>query len=175
MEKSLDKLFRGVEILIGIFLAVMITLTFMNVVMRFFFSAGFSWSEEVARLCFIYLVYLGTIGAYRDNQHLGVEMLVEKASPFFKKLLYFLIQAMVIWMMVWLTVGSWQLAVQSVNDRWVATQYPRFLVNGIGVVTGVSIILIALANLYKLFFLKRPVLELMKPVVSDPDHAAAMD
>ncbi len=175
MEKSLDKLFRGVEILIGIFLAVMIGLTFMNVVLRFFFSLGFSWSEEVARLCFIYLVYLGTIGAYRDNQHLGVEMLVEKASPFFKKLLYTLIQGMVIWMMVWLTIGSWQLAVQGLNDRWVATQYPRFLVNGIGVVTGVSITLIALANLYKLFALKRPVLELMKPVDSDPDHAAAMD
>ena len=175
MDKILDKLFRGVEILIGIFLAIMITLTFTNVVMRYFFSSGFSWSEEVARLCFIYLVYLGTIGAFRDNQHLGVEMLVEKASPFFKKLLYTLIQLMVIWMMVWLALGSWQLAMQSMGDRWVATQYPRALVNGIGVVTGVSVSLIALANLYKLFFLKRSVPDLMKVTDSDPDHAAAMD
>ena len=76
MTNAMDKLFRGIQILIAIFLGIMIFLTFLNVIMRYVFSSGFVWSEEIARICFIYLVYLGTIDAYRDNRHLGVEMLV---------------------------------------------------------------------------------------------------
>ena len=177
MDVFLNRLFRGIEILIGIFLAIMIILTFLNVVLRFVFSSGFAWSEEVTRLCFIYLTYLGTISAFRDNRHLGVEMVLEKVSKPIQRILYVVIQLIVIWMMVWLAVGSWQLALQSINDRWVATQYPRALVNGIGVVTGVSIILIALGNLFRLFFMKVPVDELVQIVDRDPaaSVAASMD
>ncbi|MDR1709489.1 MAG: TRAP transporter small permease [Candidatus Accumulibacter sp.] len=161
MKKFLDKLFRGVEILMAVFLTVMIVLVFMNVILRYVFSSGFAWSEEVARLCFIYLVYLGSIGAMRDNQHLIIDSLLTRIPVWAQKSLYFLIQASIIWVMGILTVGSWHLVVQNLNDRWVATQYPIFLVYAIGVVTGVSIIVIALANLYRLFALKLSVAELV--------------
>lgn len=169
METMLNRLFRGVEILIGIFLAVMILLTLANVVSRFVFNTGFAWSEEVARLCFIYLVYLGTIGAFRDNRHLGVEMVIENVNPGVQKVIYVVIQGVVIWMMGWLALGSWQLAMQNINDRWVATQFPRALVSGVGVVTGVAIILIALANLYRLFVQRVPVDDLLR--IRDADAA----
>lgn len=175
MQTFLDRLFRSVEILIGIFLAVMIGLTLLNVVMRFVFNSGFAWSEEVARLCFIYLVYLGTIGAFRDNRHLGVEMVIERVGPTVQKVIYFLIQGVVIWMMVWLTLGSWQLAMQNVNDRWVATQWPRALVSGVGIVTGVSIILIALANLYRLLVQRVSVDELIRISDADADSSDPAD
>ena len=48
--KKFDLLFRGVEVLMAFFLAVMIFLVFANVVLRYLFSTGFAWSEEVARL-----------------------------------------------------------------------------------------------------------------------------
>ncbi|MDN5569644.1 MAG: TRAP transporter small permease [Propionibacteriaceae bacterium] len=169
MHSFLDKLFRGVEILIGVFLATMIALTLLNVIMRFVFNSGFAWSEEVARLCFIYLVYLGTIGAFRDNRHLGVEMVIESVKPTVAKVLYVVIQGIVIWMMGWLALGSWHLALQNINDRWVATQFPRALVSGVGLVTGIAIILIALANLYRLFVQRTPVDELLR--IRDVDAA----
>lgn len=175
MSRSLDKLFRGVEILMAVFLAIMIALFFMNVVLRYLFSTGFAWSEEIARLCFIYLVYLGTIGAYRDNRHLGVETLINRASPGVQKVLYAAIQLIVIWLMALLTIGSWELAVQNLGDRWVATQYPRALVYGIGVVTGVSIILVAAANLYRLLVQKLSVAELMKIRDADADESYATE
>ena len=73
MKKLTDKLFKTIEILIAVFLACMILLLFMNVVLRYVFNTGFVWSEEIARLCFIYLVYLGAIGAARDNRHLLID------------------------------------------------------------------------------------------------------
>ncbi len=163
MTNAMDKLFRGIQILIAFFLAVMIVLVFANVVMRYVFSTGFAWSEEIARLCFIYLVYLGTIDAFRDNRHLGVEMLVERVGPRARKIIYAVIQGIVIWMMGLLAFGSFTLAKQGLRDKWVATGYPLFLISGVGVVTGVSIILLAIANIVKMFSGKQTVLELMAP------------
>ena len=156
-----NALFRGVEILMAFFLTVMIVLVFMNVLLRYLFSTGFAWSEEIARLCFIYLVYLGSIGAMRDNQHLIIDSVLTRVPVLAQKAIYFLVQASIIWVMGILTQGSWQLVIQNLNDRWVAPQFPIFLVYGVGVITGVSISIIALANLYRLFVLGMPVSELL--------------
>lgn len=163
MTGFMDKLFRGIQILIAVFLGIMICLVFLNVVLRYVFSTGLAWSEEIARICFIYLVYLGTIDAYRDNRHLGVELLVERSGPKMQKVLYLAIQLIVIWMMVILSIGSWRLTMQTMNDHWVATGFPRALINGVGIVTGLSIVSLAVSNIIKLFVSKVPVMELMTP------------
>ena len=158
---KLHALFRGIELLMAFFLAVMIALVFMNVVLRYAFSSGLAWSEEIARLSFIYLVYLGAIGAMRDNQHLIVDSILSRIPSLWQKTIYYLIQVATIWFMWILTVGSWELVLQTLADRWVATQIPIYLVYGVGVVTGLAIIVIALANLYRLLVLKASVVELV--------------
>ena len=168
---NLNLLFRSIEALMAFFLAVMIVLVFTNVVLRYVFSTGFEWSEEIARLCFIYLVYLGAIGAMRENQHLIIDSVLSRIPDIWQKAIYFLVQAGIIWMMVVLTSGSWQLVMQNLGDRWVATQFPIYLVYAVGLVTGVSIIVIALANLYRLVVLKRPVSELLS-VRHEPEQDA---
>ncbi|MDR3325212.1 MAG: TRAP transporter small permease [Spirochaetaceae bacterium] len=161
MKRFLDALFRGVETLITVFLAVMILLVFMNVVLRYLFGKGFVWSEEIARLCFIYLVYLGAIGAMRDNRHLLIESVLLRVPPLVGKIVYAAVQVCIIWLMYILTAGSLALSAQNLHDRWVATQFPTYLVFGIGAVTGVAIGIIALANLYRLFVLKMSVASLI--------------
>lgn len=168
---NLNLLFRSIEALMAFFLVVMIVLVFTNVVLRYVFSTGFEWSEEIARLCFIYLVYLGAIGAMRENQHLIIDSVLSRIPDIWQKAIYFLVQAGIIWMMVVLTRGSWQLVMQNLGDRWVATQFPIYLVYAVGLVTGVSIIVIALANLYRLVVLKRPVSELLS-VRHEPEQDA---
>jgi len=168
---NLNLLFRSIEALMAFFLAVMIVLVFTNVVLRYVFSTGFEWSEEIARLCFIYLVYLGAIGAMRENQHLIIDSVLSRIPDIWQKAIYFLVQAGIIWMMVVLIRGSWQLVMQNLGDRWVATQFPIYLVYAVGLVTGVSIIVIALANLYRLIVLKRPVGELLS-VRHEPEQDA---
>lgn len=170
VTRFLDRLFRGVEILMAALLALMVLLVFSNVVLRFLFSTGFVWSEEITRLAFIYLIYLGTVGAFRDNRHLGMDTLLEKVSPTVQKVFFVLIQLIIIWVMWLLVQGSWGLAMQNAADRMVATQYPRSLIFGAGVVTGVAITLIALGNLYRLLILKRSVSDLL--LVRDDDETA---
>ncbi|MFP3089984.1 TRAP transporter small permease [Treponema sp. TIM-1] len=162
MKKFLNTLFRGIEILIAFFLAVMIVLVFMNVVFRYLFSKGFAWSEEIARLCFIYLVYLGSIGAMRDNRHLLIDSVLNRVPVICQKIIYALVQICIIWLMVILTQGSWGLVLQNLNDNWVATKFPTFLVYTSGLITGIAISIIALANLFRLLILKIPVSDLIK-------------
>ncbi|MDR1031041.1 MAG: TRAP transporter small permease [Treponema sp.] len=162
MKAFLDTLFKAVEVLIAFFLAVMISLVFMNVVCRYLFSKGFAWSEEIARLCFIYLVYLGSIGAMRDNQHLIIDSILSRVPLMAQRLIYFLVQVGLLWLMSILTRGSWLLMLQNLRDRWVATHFPTYLVYAAGLITGIAIGIIALANIFRLVIMKMSVADLLK-------------
>jgi TRAP-type C4-dicarboxylate transport system permease small subunit len=152
----------------------MILLVFANVVLRYLFNKGFTWSEEIARLCFIYLVYLGSIGAMRDNRHLLIDSFLSRVPVVWQKIIYALVQICILWLMAILTAGSWGLVVQNLRDRWVATHFPTFLVYASGVITGVAIIIIALANLFRMVVLKIPVPELIK-IPDEADKAEFVD
>jgi TRAP-type C4-dicarboxylate transport system permease small subunit len=162
VKKFLNGLFKGIEIMIAILLAVMIILLFLNVVLRYVFSKGFVWSEEVTRICFIFLVYFGSIGAMRDNRHLIVETVLVRVPEVAQKILYVIIQGIIIWMMSILVIGSWSLAVQTINDHWLATGFPTFIVWLVGLIMAAAIIIISLASLFRLIFLKESVAELIK-------------
>jgi TRAP-type C4-dicarboxylate transport system permease small subunit len=62
-------------------LTVMTLVLFAQVVARYLFDSGLSWSEELARYTMIWVVYLGTAVVYRDNSHISVTALEESLSP----------------------------------------------------------------------------------------------
>jgi TRAP-type C4-dicarboxylate transport system permease small subunit len=172
MNKVLAKVFKGIEILISTMLGVMIILVFANVVARKVFNHGFVWSEEIARICFIYLVYLGAIGAMKDNNHLLVETVLVRVPKKIQKFLYAFIQILIIWLMYILTMGSFGLVLQNINDRWVATQIPVPFIWISGAIAGSAISLIAIVNLFRLFVLKNTVEELISaPIMENSEDS----
>jgi TRAP-type C4-dicarboxylate transport system permease small subunit len=162
MNKILDAIFKVIEIMIALFLALMIFLVFLNVAGRYLFNIGFVWSEEISRLCFIFLVYLGSIEAMRDNRHLMIDTLMLKAAKPAQIAIYTLVQLCIIWLMTIQIRGSWGLVIQNRNNRWVATGFPAHIVHFFGVILGVSITIIAVFNLIRLFVFKTPVEELIR-------------
>ena len=169
---AVDKLFRAIEILIAIFLGVMIFFTFLNVVLRQF-SIGFAQTEEISRICFIYLIYLGSIIAARENQHLMIDTLICKLPEAGQKVLYVIIQALIIWLMATLANGSFTNAWNNRNDFWVATHFPIFFVHFAGGLLGVAVIIISIVNLYRLFVKKEPVMELFASHGNSDDPTVA--
>lgn len=168
LGRLVEGIFKGMEYIIAVFLAVMIFFTFLNVVLRQF-DMGFAWSEEISRICFIYLVYLGSIIAAKENQHLMIDTLITKLSGHAQKALYVLLQAIIIAMMGFLATGAWQNAWKNRNDFWVATHFPVFFVHFAGVLLGAAVIVISLVNIYRLFVLKESVLDLFIPPTADED------
>jgi len=162
LNRLSNRIFKAIEIMIAVFLAVMISLVFMNVVARYVFSAGFVWSEEIARLCFVFIVYLGSIEAMRDNRHLMIDTAMRKAPRPLQAALYATAQGIVVWMMIVLTRGAWGLAVQNRRNAWIATGFPSYVVHFFGCLLGASVALIAVFNLVRLFVFKMPVSELIR-------------
>jgi len=148
--------------MIAIFLGLMILLVFVNVLVRNILNIGFVWSEELARLCFIFLVYLGSIEAMRYNRHLLIDTLLLRVSKFWQVSIYAFTQLGIIWVMVILTQGAWRLVLTNFKNVWIATGFPSYIVHLFGCILGVSVVIIAVANLIRLFIFKIPVVDLIR-------------
>jgi hypothetical protein len=154
----IDKLFRIIEIVIAIFLGVMIVFTFLNVILRQF-SLGFAWTEEVTRITFIYLVYLGAIIAARENRHLMIDTLINKVSPAAQKVLYIIIQGTIIWLMGMLAMEHSK--TPGTTERLLGgNALPCFSCAFCRCASRCFGYHISLVNLYKMLILRVPVLEL---------------
>lgn len=53
--------------------AIMVSVIFIQVFMRYVMSNSLSWSEELARYCFIWLIYIGISYAVKHHRHIKVD------------------------------------------------------------------------------------------------------
>lgn len=102
MNRWVDAVFRAVETVIALMLAIMVVLVFGNVVLRYGFNSGITLSEEVSRWLFIWITFLGALVALRERAHLGVDMVVAKLPPLGKKIclvLSYLTMMYILWLL----------------------------------------------------------------------------
>lgn len=62
------------ELLGSILLAIMATIAFLNVVVRYCTSFSFAWSEEITINLFVWVTLLGTARAFRNGTHLAMSI-----------------------------------------------------------------------------------------------------
>lgn len=62
------------EILGAILLAAMVTIAFLNVIVRYCTSFSFAWSEEMTVNFFVWVTMLGTACAFREGKHLAMNI-----------------------------------------------------------------------------------------------------
>ena len=72
---------RGLEHLCALLVVVMVVLLSIQVVGRYVFANPPDWTEELARMTFIYLTFVGGALAIVRNAHLRIESLHERLSP----------------------------------------------------------------------------------------------
>ncbi|WAI82330.1 MULTISPECIES: TRAP transporter small permease [Achromobacter] len=88
-------------------LVVMVVLLFGNVALRYLFNSGINASDEVSRLAFVWLIFLGAVIALRDHQHIGVTMLVDRFGPTARRVSHVFCQLLVLWVLWLMAQGSW--------------------------------------------------------------------
>jgi TRAP-type transport system small permease protein len=71
MRRWTDALFRLLEAVLVAVLATMVCLVFGNVLLRYGFASGITISDEIARLLFLWITFVGSISVLRLNGHLG--------------------------------------------------------------------------------------------------------
>lgn len=73
-----DRLFKVVEVALSAMLAAMLVMVLGNVVLRYGFGTGISVAEELSRLLFIWVVFVGAVLAARERAHLSVDLLASR-------------------------------------------------------------------------------------------------
>ncbi|MDE0532942.1 MAG: TRAP transporter small permease [Albidovulum sp.] len=113
---------------IAVILGLMVIVTFINVVMRYGFSASFIWSLEITLVLFSWLVLLGMSYCVKKRAHLGVDALVNIVSRKWKRILGIAAAAVCVAYAFLLFKGAWDYwapfaGMDSTTGRWFPTGF----------------------------------------------------
>ena len=141
---------RLLEYVIAGCLSLMCVLVFGNVVMRYAFNSGILVAEELSRMLFVWLVFLGAIVAMRERAHLGADMLVRRLPPAGQKACLFLSYLVVLLCLgMFLKGGLAQVAINFQN-RGPVTGIPIGVFDLAGVVCAVTMIALVTMDAWRL-------------------------
>jgi TRAP-type C4-dicarboxylate transport system permease small subunit len=93
------------EVAGALILAVMITVTFANVVTRYAIIYPLAWTEEITVSMFVWIVLLGTSIAFRSNSHLSMTFVYDFMPLPLKKISFLIANGMSIFffaLLIWL-------------------------------------------------------------------------
>ncbi len=123
MKRLIALYFNALRVMIALLLVGMVILVFGNVVLRYAANSGIPVSEELSRWFFVWLVFLGSIVALRDHQHLGIDTLVRKLPMLGRKGCFALSHSLMIFVSAMFLVGSW--------DQFLINLHTRATVSGL--------------------------------------------
>lgn len=129
-------------------LAVMALAVFSNVVLRYGFGSGVPASEELSRLLFVWMVFMGATAAYPRGEHMAFTALLRPwRGRAFMPWLARLIHALVVLAAGLVAWGAWQQVVVGLDSHSVVMGYPTALLPLPALLCSVAIGLMALVNL----------------------------
>ena len=80
----------------GVFLMITILVVILNVLLRYLFSGGLFWVEEVATASFIWSIFIGSAAAYRHNLHIGIDLITKLFNERVKEILSVVINSLMV-------------------------------------------------------------------------------
>jgi gluconokinase len=102
---------------------------FINVVLRYGFGSGIAASEELSRLLFVWMVFIGATAAYPAGEHMAFTSLVGmlQKRPLAMALMTILIRLLVLLACVLVAWGAWQQVIVGMDSKSVVLGYPAAL------------------------------------------------
>lgn len=132
-------------------LGVMATAVFVNVVLRYGFGSGIAASEELSRLLFVWMVFIGAAASYPLGEHMAFTSLVAALAKRPRALLAatLLIRLLVLLACGLLAWGAWQQVLVGWGSRSVVLGYPTALLPLPALLCALAIGAMALAELVR--------------------------
>jgi len=134
----------------GLCLGVMACAVFLNVVLRYGFGSGIAASEELSRLLFVWMVFIGATAAYPRGEHMAFTslLLAFKHRLVLIRSITVLVRLLVLLGCVFLGHGAWQQVVIGMNSVSVVLAYPVALLPLPVLLSSVAIGLMAIKELF---------------------------
>lgn len=151
LPASTGRFQRAANALMGACLGVMAVAVFVNVVLRYGFGSGIVASEELSRLLFVWMVFIGATAAYPAGEHMAFTSLVAllKDRPGAMAAMTVLIRLCVVLACVMLGWGAWLQVVAGMATYSVVLRYPASLLPLPAMLCAIAIGVMAIIELVK--------------------------
>jgi TRAP-type transport system small permease protein len=132
-------------------LAVMALAVFTNVVLRYGFGSGIAASEELSRLLFVWMVFIGGTAAYAAGEQMAFTSLLLplRTKPRALRAMSRLIHALVLLAAGLVAYGAWQQVLVGLEGRSPVMAYPMALLPLPALLSAAAIALMALVQLLR--------------------------
>src|SRR4051812_48857717 len=150
-ERAPGRMQRITHALMAGCLGVMAVAVFINVVLRYGFGSGIAASEELSRLLFVWMVFIGATAAYPAGEHMAFTTLVGllQKRPLAMACMTALIRLLVILGATLVAWGAWQQVVIGMDSHSVVLGYPAALLPLPALLSAAAIAVMALIELLK--------------------------
>ncbi|MCV9996868.1 TRAP transporter small permease [Pararhizobium sp. YC-54] len=138
MTDIADRLQKIIEWVMAGTLAVMVVLVFGNAAGRYLLNSSFAASEEISRLAFVWLIFLGATVAVRERAHVGVDMLVLRMPRAGKRICLVITNVLILYALWLFAAGSWQQTVIGMNSHAPVTGVPLAAFSAAGLVAAIG-------------------------------------
>lgn len=157
MRKPIDLLFKLFEAVMVACLFGMVVMVFGNAVLRklsdygiVLFGGGITVSEELSRILFVWLTFVGAVVVARDGAHMGVETLVARFGPRGRRGLMLVTNVLIVVCCAVFFWGTWQQAPIHRGNYAPITGVSMLWVYGIGFVASVGMGLLAATQVLRI-------------------------
>ncbi|MBX3618492.1 MAG: TRAP transporter small permease subunit [Rhizobacter sp.] len=142
------RLYRWADTAMAVTLGVMALAVFVNVVLRYGFGSGIAASEELSRLLFVWMVFIGATAAYPAGEHMAFTSLLHplQSRPALMAAAARVIHALVVFTCVLVGWGAWQQVVVGLESKSVVLGYPSALLPLPALLSSAAIGVMALVN-----------------------------
>jgi len=123
-SKVFKRLENGLETVVVSLFALFLAVIFLQVVMRYVFNASLTWSEELARYLFIWVLMLSVALAIRDNANMRVTFILDVIPWPFKGVVTVVISLLMIAFEAYLAYYGFSLAQKVFFDLSPAMRIP---------------------------------------------------
>lgn len=146
-----EKFQKSMNVVMAIMMAIMAILVFFNVVLRYGFHSGINGSEEIARLLFVWVSFIGAVAAMASRGHLGVDIVLKRLALLPRRLVGLLGRLVIIAVLLVMLWGCWQQMVIN-NDTLTSgvIAYPMSWPYAAGVFASVGCLIFAVVDVIKL-------------------------
>lgn len=128
------------ELIIVACLAIMGILVFGNVVLRYGFNSGIAVSEELSRLLFVWLIFLGAVLASAERVHIGFDTLQRHVGKRTRRALIVFSGLLILAGSVIFIVGGYQQTLVNLANTYPVLGISYGWLYGVGIVFGVALI-----------------------------------
>lgn len=149
LTRLFSRLFEGIVVFC---MATMVTLVFINVVLRYGFNSGIALSDEGARYLFVWLTFIGAVIALRDNTHLGIDLVFRRLPAFGQRVCAVLAELLMLFCCGLFLVGSVKQTLINMDNLSPVAGLPLGWMYAAGVVCSLAMGAIILSRLYQLLF-----------------------